>query len=401
MPPTNDQSPYAKAGKRLRILIVDDEEELLQPMEAILRQQGYEVRTAPNGLKALDFLRSLHRGEFELPDLLVTDLAMPALDGLGLLSAMQAEGLRIDGILAISGHGSRDNLKALMRHGAADFMDKPFSLHDLLARVSRIAENIQQSRQMEISRLQKLEADNRVLRERMRKFETRETLARLTQGILHDMHNCLAIITGSAEMIKMALASGNRPVDGYAESIADLTQRAVKTLRQLDALNRMGEGIWTCFDLHELLDGTLDLVRTALGGKFRLRPQYLPDPALVSGDAVLLQSLFIQTLLAIRDSLGPEGGELQMSTHLRLDDFEMDNCEGWVMVRFMAVGDSKDGPISLKKWDSAPVREALKSLGGQLRIDSGMDWGAAVTVELPAAALPIHMSKSLIEASAG
>jgi two-component system response regulator HydG len=101
-----------------RILLVDDEELNREYMGELLAERGYRVETAVDGLDALARLRA------ESFDLLVTDLNMPRLDGLGLLRKLGEEGLEVSALL-ITAFGSVEAAVEALKLGALDFLEKP------------------------------------------------------------------------------------------------------------------------------------------------------------------------------------------------------------------------------------------------------------------------------------
>ena len=112
----------------MRILIVDDELSLLQQLEQILKRERYTVETASDGGKALDKI-------FETSfDLIILDIMMPEIDGLTVLEHIRRA--KIDTpVLMLTARGDiEDRIKGLDL-GADDYMPKPFSLDELLARI--------------------------------------------------------------------------------------------------------------------------------------------------------------------------------------------------------------------------------------------------------------------------
>ena len=101
-----------------RILLVDDEELNREYMAELLMERGYRVETAVDGLDALARLKA------EPFDLLVTDLNMPRLDGLGLLRKLAEEGLEVSALL-ITAYGSVEAAVEALKLGALDFLEKP------------------------------------------------------------------------------------------------------------------------------------------------------------------------------------------------------------------------------------------------------------------------------------
>jgi two-component system, OmpR family, KDP operon response regulator KdpE len=110
-----------------RILIVDDEPQILRVLRTSLLANGYEVRSASNGEEALDLFGHMH------PDLVITDLAMPRMSGTELCSALREISAVPIIVLSVRGEGP-SKIEALDR-GADDYVVKPFSIQELLARV--------------------------------------------------------------------------------------------------------------------------------------------------------------------------------------------------------------------------------------------------------------------------
>lgn len=110
-----------------RILIVDDERQIVRMLRASLQSSGYEVISAANGLEAL------HQFETARPDLIITDLAMPEMNGLELTQAVRRS-VQIP-IIVLSVRGTDAMKVRALDEGADDYLTKPFSMSELLARV--------------------------------------------------------------------------------------------------------------------------------------------------------------------------------------------------------------------------------------------------------------------------
>jgi DNA-binding NtrC family response regulator len=112
-----------------RILIVDDDRAFRLSTAALLRADGYEVDGVADGAAAAEALRATR------PDLVVLDLRMPGVDGLGVVEALRMWGERVP-ILMISGFGTVDAAVRAMHLGADDFLTKPVEPDVLSARVA-------------------------------------------------------------------------------------------------------------------------------------------------------------------------------------------------------------------------------------------------------------------------
>ena len=113
-------------GKR-NILVVDDEPQITRVLKTTLSSQGYGIRTAADGTQALQEMKSW------TPDLVITDLRMPNMDGLQLCRAIRAES-RVP-IIVLSVKGEETIKVESLDAGADDYITKPFNVNELLARV--------------------------------------------------------------------------------------------------------------------------------------------------------------------------------------------------------------------------------------------------------------------------
>jgi len=111
----------------MRILIADDDPQILRALRVTLTAKGYEIVTAGTGAEAVTAAIDEH------PDLVMLDLGMPELDGVEVIHAIR--GWSATPILVVSGRtGAADKVEALDA-GADDYVTKPFSIEELLARL--------------------------------------------------------------------------------------------------------------------------------------------------------------------------------------------------------------------------------------------------------------------------
>jgi DNA-binding response OmpR family regulator len=114
-----------------RILVVEDNPDLAFGLRNNLEIEGYAVDVADDGYKALTRARTLR------PDLIILDLTQPGLDGYRVLKTLREEGSTTP-VLILSAHGDEAAKVRGLRLGADDFVTKPFSLLELLARVQAL-----------------------------------------------------------------------------------------------------------------------------------------------------------------------------------------------------------------------------------------------------------------------
>ena len=114
-------------SEKPRILVVDDEPQLTRVLKTGLTSRGYDVRAASDGRAGFESFIDWH------PDLVITDLAMPNVDGLELCRRLRA--VSQIPIIVLSAKGEEKTKVAALDIGADDFVTKPFGMDELLARV--------------------------------------------------------------------------------------------------------------------------------------------------------------------------------------------------------------------------------------------------------------------------
>src|SRR6266571_1993257 len=110
------------------ILVVEDDPALLRGLKDNFENQGYHVRTANNGQKGLDALLK------EPPDLLLLDLMLPKVNGYEICRVARSRQLEMP-IIMLTAKGQEDDIVRGLEMGADDYVTKPFSIRELLARV--------------------------------------------------------------------------------------------------------------------------------------------------------------------------------------------------------------------------------------------------------------------------
>lgn len=107
------------------ILVIDDEKSIRKALSEILLTEGYKVEEATDGAEGYNLIKA------KSYDCILSDIKMPKMDGLELLSTLQKEGIDIP-IIMISGHGSTDTAVEAVKNGAFDYISKPPDLNRLL-----------------------------------------------------------------------------------------------------------------------------------------------------------------------------------------------------------------------------------------------------------------------------
>lgn len=118
----------------MKILIADDDPQIIRALRVTLGARGYDIVTASNGVDALNQAISHH------PDLVMLDLGMPALNGIQVIEGLR--GWTQVPILVVSGRTDAADKVAALDAGADDYVTKPFSAEELLARVRALTRRV-------------------------------------------------------------------------------------------------------------------------------------------------------------------------------------------------------------------------------------------------------------------
>jgi two-component system OmpR family response regulator len=126
---SEQSAPLRRAdGSPVRVLVVDDESTLSELLSMALRYEGWDVRTAADGLGAVRTARDFK------PDAVVLDIMLPDLDGLEVLRRLRAEASEVP-VLFLTAKDAVEDRVAGLTAGGDDYVTKPFSLEELVARL--------------------------------------------------------------------------------------------------------------------------------------------------------------------------------------------------------------------------------------------------------------------------
>src|SRR5574340_546960 len=117
-----------------KILVVEDEVSLQETLAYNLNKQGYEVETAGDGITALDKARLLH------PDLIILDLMLPGMDGFEVCRILRQE--MTTPVLMLTARDDEIDRVVGLEVGADDYITKPFSMRELMARVKAMLRRV-------------------------------------------------------------------------------------------------------------------------------------------------------------------------------------------------------------------------------------------------------------------
>ena len=215
----------------LRILLADDNADMRSYVRGLL-SLNYEVEAVPNGKAALDAARE------RVPDLVLTDVMMPVLDGFGLLKELRSgERTRTIPVIMLSARAGEESRVEGLDAGADDYLVKPFSARELLARVRS---------QLEMARLRRQHEEKLERTVEQRTLKLRETVQELesySYSISHDMRAPLRAIQAYGQVLLDEL--GPRLDDSnrrYLNRIMAASNRMDKLITDVLSYSRLARG---------------------------------------------------------------------------------------------------------------------------------------------------------------
>ena len=224
--------PVAQGAVRPRVLIADDNSDMRQYLARLLSEQ-YEVETAADGQAAIQAAHS------RPPDLIVSDVMMPILDGFELLKAVRAdEQTRAIPVVLVSARAGEESRVEGIQAGADDYLIKPFSARELLARVSGRLEiaRLQRDRESQL-RLSQVELEQKVQERTLdlvnASLELRELSARILQAQDEERRRIARELHDGAGQLLAALGMEAANLDRESDR---LSSRAASSLSNIKSL---------------------------------------------------------------------------------------------------------------------------------------------------------------------
>jgi len=369
-----------------RILLVDDEEGIRKVLGLSLRDAGHTVFTAGSGEEALAIFAR------ERPSIVLTDIKMPGMDGIGVLERVKALDPDAE-VIMITGHGDLDLAIASIKRQAADFVTKPINEDVLDIALARAAEHISLRRQIR-EHTQNLE---RLVEEKTRELMAAErfaTVGRTAAGLSHAIKNIASGLEGAIFMIEKGGELSERE---YLDQGWDMLKDSVRRIKHLslDLLKLSGRTM-LCIGPHdpnrvarEVVD--LMLPRAKEAGVELLLCEAAPcTPCLFDLDAMhqALLNLVTNALDACCElEEGPRRAEVSTA---RLDDMLLwrvtdsgPGMSGAVRERiFSELFSTKGGKGT--GLGLLTAKKTAEAHGGRIMAESPAGGGAAFTLLIPA-----------------
>lgn len=248
--------------KKIRLLLVDDEDDFRQTLAKRLAKKGITLEQAESGEKALSIL------EKERIDVAVLDVKMPGMNGIEVLHHIKRKHPKTE-VIFLTGHAATQDGVDGIKTGAFDYLSKPIEFEHLLGKIKQAYEKIE--REDEKQR----EADFRSqMEQQMVATERLAALGTLAAGVAHEINNPLAIINESAGWLKLILKKDEmaemprkQDFEMALDKIEKGVDRARRITHQLLGFVRKSDTVLAEVDLSELADEAIELVNKEASNK--------------------------------------------------------------------------------------------------------------------------------------
>jgi two-component system, cell cycle sensor histidine kinase and response regulator CckA len=305
VPVCSEVEKMGDRANRLRILLVEDDENDAALVERRLRRDGLAVE-----LQRVDTAEAMRAALAERPwDVVLSDFTMPQFSGLKAFDLLR-ETARDIPFIFVSGTVGEEVAVRAMKLGAADFLVKA-DLARLAPAIEReVRERDARAAQVQVER--ELRAALEAKEEQLRQSQKMEAVGRLAGGVAHDFNNMLSVILCYAEIASAGLPSDDERL-GHLWEIRSAGKRAADLTKQLLLFSRHQDVERRVLDLSPLIGGMEKLCRRLLGEDVEFVHRTLESSARVRVRSGHVEQLVMNLAVNARDAM-PTGGRLTIET---------------------------------------------------------------------------------------
>lgn len=398
------------------LLVVDDEEGPRQSVRIIFKDE-YQVLLANSGEQALELARR-HR-----ISVVVSDILMTGMTGIDVLKDLKSVDPAIE-VIMLTAYETLETARQALRHGACDYLNKPFDVQTMRAAVSRARQRHESARDFHRSN-EVLRALQQEIQDQRMKEEMMRTEGEIYASVLHDINSPLTVISGFVDMINRSLSDSSTVEGEKLETIKgdlnkltgqvgrcfEISRRYLSFLRDRD--HGVSDGARV--GLNQILSDLKELlIRHPSSRGNQLAVHLLPEERVAAINGTdLLQILLNLTINALTCTDQPH--RVEVSAQFFSDRFEIDNFVDGPEQRFvnregflnraplLAISVQDDGPgippdvlakmFETKFTTKAPgkgtglglgiVKRLVKAGHGAIHLQTALGRGSTFTICLP------------------
>ncbi|OQX21748.1 MAG: hybrid sensor histidine kinase/response regulator [Desulfobacteraceae bacterium IS3] len=370
--------------ENIRILLVDDEADFRSAIARRLNKRGISAEQAGSGEECLNILKNI------TPDVIVSDVKMPGMNGLELLRLIRQDYPNTEVIL-LTGHASPHDGVEGIKSGAFDYLTKPLEFEQLVSKITQAYEKIQRREE------KKREA---ILRDKMEQqmiiTERLASLGTLATGVAHEINNPLAIIKESAGWMQLILkkeelAQMPRKAD-FEKALGKIesgVERARRITHQLLGFVQKNDSVLSEVNLKQLLEESVELVKREAADKdIEIRTDFSPAVKNIWSDPYQLRQVFIN-LINNAIHATPKQGKITLKLDAAGKDVFIqvkDTGEGIPKENMMRIFEpffSTKSPGKGTGLGLFVTRGIIDKLGGKIELESQVGQGTVFSITLP------------------
>lgn len=360
--------------KEVTVLFVEDEADIREHLASILKRRVNALYTAVNGKEGIE------RFAEHKPDIVVTDITMPVMNGLEMAERIK----KIDGqvpVIVITAYNEQDFFMKSIEIGVDRYILKPVITEDFLKTITDVAVSLHQKREVEQLR--------KTLEDSMRLQAT----AQLTKGLSHNFNNILVGILGYAGLIRMRLSQ----IDGkeiseilnYIDTIEQSAGRASELIRHLTTFSDRIEYERTDIDINDAVRHVIEIIGLSFSENIRIETSLHDNLPYINADRDKLEQAILNMCINAKEAM-PNGGELKIET--------LYGDEGYIAVKITDTGCGMDEETTRRIFEPffttkgiathlglglSITMSIIKQHNGFIRVNSEPGKGTVFTVYLP------------------
>jgi two-component system, cell cycle sensor histidine kinase and response regulator CckA len=383
----------------LNILHLEDD-----PIDAELVQSALEVEGIACAVQCVqtreDFVAVLESGGI---DLILSDFALPAFDGLSAAQIAQTKWSMVPFIL-VSGSLGETLAISSFKCGATDCIPK----RDL----SRLAPAVRRAMREVEERAERAQLEAQII-----EAQKMEVISQLSSGVAHDFNNILAVIVGYSDLITLNL-NPDSPLRKYAEEIRHASHRAAGLTRQLLVFSRKQLVRPNVIDPNDAVNDLDILLRRLIDPKIKITIIPGDQTGCVKADSGHIGQVLLNLVLNARDAM-TNGGQLTIAIkNVTLEDSEVNAHAGtatgnYVMLSVSDTGTGMTEEVKSRLFEPffttkslgtglglATSRTIVQQSGGYIEVETEIGKGTTFKIYLPRVEQPLEVANKPLQAGA-